>query len=67
MKLQDKNIVITGAANGIGLALANRFMIESPKSISLIDINNSVMDIASGLKIDGYVAAFLMKAIFSLS
>ena len=56
MKLQDKNIVITGAANGIGLALANRFMSESPKSISLIDINNSVMDIASGLKIDGYVA-----------
>ena len=56
MELQDKNIVITGAANGIGLALANRFMSETPQSISLIDINNSVMDIASGLKIDGYVA-----------
>ena len=42
MKLQDKNIVITGAANGIGLALANRFISESPNSISLIDINNSV-------------------------
>ena len=56
MKLQDKNIVITGAANGIGLALANRFISESPNSISLIDINNSVKDIAAELKIDGYVA-----------
>ena len=56
MKLQDKNIVITGAANGIGLALANRFISESPNSISLIDVNNSVKDIASELKIDGYVA-----------
>jgi len=56
MKLQDKNIVITGAANGIGLALANRFISESPNSISLIDINSSVKDIAADLKIDGYVA-----------
>ena len=56
MKLQDKNIVITGAANGIGLALANRFISESPNSISLIDINNSIIDIAAELKIDGYVA-----------
>ena len=55
MKLQDKNIVITGAANGIGLALANRFMSESPNSISIIDVNNSVKDIAAELKIDGYV------------
>jgi len=56
MKLQDKNIVITGAANGIGLALANRFISESPNSISLIDVNNSIKDIAAELKIDGYVA-----------
>ena len=56
MKLQDKNIVITGAANGIGLALAKRFLHESPKSISLIDINDSVNDTASELGAKGYVA-----------
>ena len=56
MKLQDKNIVITGAANGIGLALAERFLHESPKSISLIDINDSVNDTASELGAKGYVA-----------
>ncbi len=56
MKLQDKNIVITGAADGIGLALAKRFLHESPKSISLIDINKSVKDIASELGAEGYVA-----------
>ena len=39
MKLQNKNIVITGAADGIGYALANRIDQESPKSLSLIDIN----------------------------
>jgi NAD(P)-dependent dehydrogenase (short-subunit alcohol dehydrogenase family) len=56
MKLQDKNIVITGAADGIGLALAKRFLHESPKSISLIDINKSVKDMASELGAEGYVA-----------
>ena len=56
MKLQDKNIVITGAANGIGLALAKRFLRESPNSISLIDINVSVNKVASELGAKGYVA-----------
>ena len=56
MKLQDKNIVITGAANGIGLALAKRFLRESPYSISLIDINISINKVASELGVKGYVA-----------
>ena len=56
MKLQDKNIVITGAADGIGLALAKRFLRENPKSISLIDISSSVNDIASDLGAIGYVS-----------
>jgi|TARA_B100001093_G_scaffold511102_1_gene578286 NAD(P)-dependent dehydrogenase (short-subunit alcohol dehydrogenase family) len=56
MKLQDKNIVITGAADGIGLALAKRFLRENPKSISLIDISSSVNDIASDLEAIGYVS-----------
>ena len=36
MNIHNKNIVITGAANGIGYALAKRIIQESPKSISLI-------------------------------
>ena len=55
MKLQNKNIVITGAADGIGYALANRIHRENPKSLSLIDINDSVERVASSLRADSYV------------
>ena len=55
MKLQNKNIVITGAADGIGYALANRIQRENPKSLSLIDINDSVERVASSLRADSYV------------
>ena len=55
MKLQNKNIVITGAADGIGYALANRIQRENPKSLSLIDINDSVERVARSLRADSYV------------
>ena len=55
MKLQNKNIVITGAADGIGYALANRIHRENPKSLSLIDINDSVERVANNLRADSYV------------
>ena len=55
MKLQNKNIVITGAADGIGYALANRIHRENPKSLSLIDINDSVERVANSLRADSYV------------
>ena len=55
MKLQNKNIVITGAADGIGYALANRIHRENPKSLSLIDINDSVERVANTLRADSYV------------
>ena len=54
MKLQNKNIVITGAADGIGYALANRINQESPNSLSLIDINESVVSVANSLHADSY-------------
>ena len=54
MKLQNKNIVITGAADGIGYALANRINHESPNSLSLIDINESVVSVANSLHADSY-------------
>ena len=55
MNIHNKNIVITGAANGIGHALAKRIIQESPKSISLIDINSSLNEVASSLNADCYV------------
>ena len=55
MNIHNKNIVITGAANGIGYALAKRIIKESPKSISLIDISNSVNEVASSLNAESYV------------
>ena len=55
MNIHNKNIVITGAANGIGYALAKRINKESPKSISLIDISRSLDKVASSLNADSYV------------
>ena len=52
MNIRNKNIVITGAANGIGHALAKRIIKESPKSISLIDINSSVNEVARSMNAD---------------
>ena len=55
MNIHNKNIVITGAANGIGYALAKRIIQESPKSISLIDISSSVNEVAKSMDADSYV------------
>jgi NAD(P)-dependent dehydrogenase (short-subunit alcohol dehydrogenase family) len=38
MKLNDKVIVVTGGANGIGRALCKRFAAESPKEVVVADI-----------------------------
>lgn len=39
MKLKDKTIVITGAANGIGAAMALRFAAERPAGLLLCDLD----------------------------
>src|SRR5215472_11813201 len=39
MKLQDKVIVVTGGANGIGRALCRRFAAESPRAIVVADLD----------------------------
>lgn len=39
MELVDRNIVITGAASGIGRALAERFAAEGPRALILADVN----------------------------
>ncbi len=48
MQLQDKNIVVTGGANGIGAALCRRFAVESPRMIAVADIDgDGARDIAA--------------------
>ncbi|MEE8385288.1 MAG: SDR family oxidoreductase [Dehalococcoidia bacterium] len=41
MELQDKIIVITGAASGIGRALAKRFKLAGAKQIVCVDLNEA--------------------------
>lgn len=44
MKLHNKVIIITGAANGIGKALAQRFAKEAPKQLILADIDRESLE-----------------------
>ncbi|HBN30530.1 MAG TPA: short-chain dehydrogenase, partial [Rhodobacteraceae bacterium] len=39
MELKDKIIVVTGAASGIGRAMAIRFAAEGAKKIICVDLN----------------------------
>lgn len=39
MKLNDKVVVVTGGANGIGRALCKRFAAERPKEVVVVDID----------------------------
>ena len=55
MNLKNKNIVITGGADGIGKALAERFLNESPNSVHLIDINPNVIHVAELMGVKGYI------------
>ncbi len=55
MNLKNKNIVITGGADGIGKALAKRFLNESPNSVHLIDINPNVLHVAELMGVNAYI------------
>src|SRR5256886_15443242 len=39
MELTDKVIVVTGAARGIGRALARRFVVDNPKAVVVADLD----------------------------
>ena len=41
MQLQDKSIVVTGGAGGIGRALVRRFAEESPRTIVVVDVEQA--------------------------
>ena len=43
MKVQDKNIVITGGASGIGKAMANSFSKHKANSIVVVDIDETAL------------------------
>jgi len=57
MRLKDKIALITGGANGIGLATAERFAKEGAKII-LWDISESGNEVAARLKNEGHDATF---------
>lgn len=41
MELTDKIVVITGAAGGIGKAMADRFLRQKTREIVVVDINQA--------------------------
>ena len=47
MQLSGKNVIITGAASGIGLALARRFRAEGAAGIALADIQQDLLTAAA--------------------
>lgn len=50
MDLTDKVVVVTGAASGIGEAMARRFAKESPKALILGDLNlSSALEVADDI------------------
>jgi 3-oxoacyl-[acyl-carrier protein] reductase len=57
MRLKEKIALITGGANGIGLATAERFAKEGAKII-LWDVSDQGNDVVNRLKKEGYEAIF---------
>lgn len=57
MRLKDKIALITGGANGIGLATATRFAMEGARVI-LWDISDQGNDVVDQLKKEGHEAIF---------
>ena len=55
MDIVDKRVVVTGAASGIGKALAVEFKNEKAKDVVLADLNEDVLKVAEELGFSGFV------------
>lgn len=55
MEIVDKRVVVTGAASGIGKALAIEFKNEKAKDVVLVDLNEEVLEVAKELRFSGFV------------
>ena len=55
MEIVDKRVVVTGAASGIGKALAIEFKNEKAKDVVLVDLNEEVLEVAKELGFSGFV------------
>ena len=55
MQIVDKRVVVTGAASGIGKALAIEFKNEKAKDVVLVDLNEEVLEVAKELGFSGFV------------
>ena len=55
MEIVDKRVVVTGAASGIGKALAVEFKNEKAKDVILADLNEEVLAVAEELGFSGFV------------
>ena len=64
MRLKDKVALITGGANGIGLATTERFAKEGAKII-LWDVSDKGNDVVERLKKEGHEAIFQKVSVTS--
>ena len=55
MEIVDKRVVVTGAASGIGKALAIEFKNEKAKDVVLVDLNEEVLEVAKELGFLGFI------------
>jgi len=61
LDIVDKRVVVTGAASGIGKALAIEFKNEKAKDVVLADLNQEVLKVAEELGFSGYVLMLVRK------
>jgi 2-keto-3-deoxy-L-fuconate dehydrogenase len=54
-RLEDRRLLITGAANGIGAEVAKQCVREGAR-VALVDVDLAVLAVAHGLNAQGYVA-----------
>ena len=67
MDIVDKRVVVTGAASGIGKALAVEFKNEKAKDVVLADLNEEVLKVAHKVASKSTALARLAKETVNVS